>query len=82
MIGPQQLDGVAEGDALGSHHPVDGRAARATGAEAMPEVLRGRDDQRRVVVVVEGAQAEKIGAVPGKPDAGALSQPLDGDFFL
>lgn len=59
---------MAEGDALGPHHPVDHRAPGLADAEAVPEVLPGRDHQARLAVVVEGAQAEQVRAVALEPD--------------
>jgi hypothetical protein len=49
MVNSQQLDGMAEADAVRPHHPVDGRAARVARAQAVPEVLRRSDDQRWVM---------------------------------
>lgn len=45
MVCSQKLDGVAEADALGLHHPVDGRAACIARAQAVPEVLRRSGDR-------------------------------------
>src|ERR1035441_2542364 len=77
MVGPQQLDGMAEADAIGPHHPVDGRPARVAGPETVPEVLRRSDDQRWRPVVVEGALTQKVGSMPGQLDPSRLGQPLN-----
>ena len=81
-IGPQELDGVAEGDALGAHHPVDHGASRLAGAEAVPEILARRDHETRLAVVVEGAEPEEVGAVALEPDPARLGQALERDLAL
>ena len=59
-VGAQQLDGVAERDPLGLHHPVDHRATGLTSPHAVPQALRGRDHQRGGAVVVERAGAHQV----------------------
>ena len=46
----------------------------------MPEVLVRADDQRRLLVVVEGAQAQVVLAVFLQRDAGGLHQAQQGDL--
>ncbi len=62
---------MAERHALLLHHPVD-RPAPQTAAEAVPQVLRRRDGQRRLIVVMERAAAEAVLAGLRQGDAGAL----------
>jgi len=59
----QKLSGVSERHASASHHPIDYCATGLTCAEAMPQFLAGRDDERRCFVVVERTTADEIGAV-------------------
>ncbi|RLE33477.1 MAG: hypothetical protein DRJ61_07170 [Acidobacteria bacterium] len=53
---------MTEAHAFGLHDPVDDGAALST-AEAVPEILRRRDDQRRAFVVVQDAQAHEVFAL-------------------
>ena len=71
---------MTEADAVGPHHPVDGRPARVARAQAVPEVFRRRDDERRVAVVVERAQPQQVRTVPVQLDAPRLGQPLHRDL--
>jgi hypothetical protein len=82
MLVAQQLDSMTEAHALRLHHPVDHRAAGLAGSEAVPQVLLRRDDQRRLTVVMEGAQAEKVRTVPPPLDAARLDQALQADLLL
>jgi hypothetical protein len=82
MVGPQQLDRMAEADPIGPHHPVDGRPARVARSHAVPEVLRRSDDQRRTAVVVERAEAMQVGPQPLQLDPSRLRQPLHRDLSL
>ena len=72
----QELHRVAEGDALGFHHPVD-RAAADLAAKAVPQVLGRRHDQGCLPVLVERAVAVQILALALQLDAGRFHQPLD-----
>ena len=80
MVLSEKLDGMAEADAVGLHYPVDHRPAFIARAQAVPEILRRSDDQRRVPVVVERAEAQQVGTVPVQLDAPRLRQPLHGDL--
>jgi hypothetical protein len=42
----------------------------------MPEVLLRRDDERRLVVVVEGTQPEQVGPVAAQLDPGRGDEAL------
>lgn len=68
---------MAEAHALGPHHEVDHRAARLAGAETVPEILRRCYHERRLVVVVEGAEAKEVPAVRLEHHAARLGEPLD-----
>jgi len=48
----------------------------------MPEVLVRGDDERGLVVVVEGTQAEEIGAVGFEYHPGGIDQGDEGRFTL
>ena len=52
----EPLDGLGEGEPVDLHQEGDDVAALAA-AEAVPELARGRDVERRRLLVVEGAQA-------------------------
>jgi hypothetical protein len=54
---------MTEAHPFGSHHPVDHRAAGLARPQAMPQVLRRRDHQRRRLVFVERAAADQIRTV-------------------
>jgi hypothetical protein len=82
MIFSQQLDRMAEADSLGLHHPVDSRPAHAASAQTVPQILRRSDDQRWRPVVMEGALAQEVRALPCQLDTPRLGQPLHRDFFL
>jgi hypothetical protein len=82
MIFSQQLDGVTEAHALRAHHPVDGSSSRAARSETVPEIFSWTDDQRWIVVVVEGAEADEVRAVPFQFHAARLGQAFEGDFAL
>jgi len=82
MIGEQQLDRVAETDALALHHPADHVSALLAGAQAVPEILLRCDDERGFMIVMEGTQAQQVLAVPLERDASRLHQPLQGNFLL
>ena len=71
--------GMAEADAFGLHDPVDDGAAGVAGAQAVPQVLLGADDERGLVVFVEGAEAEQVGAVSLELDAAAFGQAFERD---
>ena len=75
LVRAQDLEGVAIRDAARANHPVDHRAALVALAQAVPEVLRRRNDERRLVIFVERAEAEKGRAVrPQLDPARAPSQ--------
>jgi hypothetical protein len=48
----------------------------------VPEVLLRRDDERGLVIVVEGAEAEEVGAVTLERDPSRLGQALERDLAL
>jgi hypothetical protein len=75
VVGPEDLHRVPEAHAFGRHHPVHHRAALATGAEAVPEVLLRRDDQRRILVVVKRTQTNKVVAMRLELHPTRLRQP-------
>jgi hypothetical protein len=77
----QELDGMAEAHAFRLHHPVDRGATGLTSAQAVPEVLGGRDHQRRFVVVVKRTQPEEIAALALELDSLCLGQGGDADFL-
>src|SRR6266568_5170487 len=77
MVLSQQLDRMAEADAVRFHHPVDSRSAHVARAQTVPEILRRSDDKRRVAVVVERAQTQQVRPVPVQLDAPRLGQPLN-----
>jgi hypothetical protein len=77
MIGSQQFDRMAEADAAGPHHPVDGRSAHVASSQTVPQILRRSYDKRWSPVVVEGALAQKVGSVPRQLDPSRLGQPLN-----
>jgi len=82
MVCSQKLDRVPEADAVGPHHPVDHRPARVTRPQTVPEILPRSDNQRRIAVVVERAEAKQVGTVPMQLDPPSLGQALDRDLFL
>jgi len=67
---------MAEGDALGFHHPVD-RAAADLAAKAVPQVLGRRHDERGLPVVVERAAPMQVLAHWPQRHPRGLDQPLD-----
>jgi hypothetical protein len=60
----QKFDRVTEAHTAAAHDPVDYRASGLARAETVPQVLLRRDHQRRLVIVMEGAQTQQVGAVP------------------
>ena len=48
----------------------------------MPEILPGTDDQRRLVVVVKGAQADQVGAVALQFHPARFGETLERDLLL
>lgn len=54
----------------------------AARAQAVPEILRRRDHQRRLVIVVEGTETKKIRAVRLEDDAAASHQRGEIDVTL
>ena len=82
MLVAQQFGGVTETHAASLHHPVDDRASGLAGAETVPEIGFRADDQRRLVIVVERAQAQQVRAVPLQFDALRFHQPLQGNLPL
>src|SRR5580692_1383698 len=78
----QQFDGVTEADAFGAHHPVDHASAFPTRTETVPEIFLRADDERRRVVFVEGAESDKVRAVPFQFYAAYFGQTFEGDFAL
>ena len=81
-LAAEQLHSVAEAHVLDPHDEVDHRAARLAGAEAVPEILGRRHHERRLVVVVEGAEANEVTAVRLEHHPAHLGKPLDGDVAL
>jgi len=55
----EDLDGMAEGDAIELHNEVDHRAFRVA-AEAVEEVFCGVDPEGGLGLLVEGAEAEEV----------------------
>ena len=82
MIFAQQLDGMAEADTLGQHDPVDDGSSSAARSQTVPQIFSWRDDQRRLVIVVEGAQPDQVRAVAFQFHPARLRQPLHRDFSL
>jgi len=82
MVFPPQIDGVAEADAAAAHDPVNYGAAGLAGAETVPQVLLGADDEGRLAVLAERAQAQEVGAAAGERDALRFDQALEGDLAL
>ena len=76
MVCSQQLDRMAEADAIGTHHPLDHISARVAGSQAVPEILCRRDNQRGRPVVVERALADQVRTLPRQLDPPRLGQPL------
>ena len=75
-IRPQQLRRVAERHPLRPHHPVDDRTPRLTRPQAVPQVLLGRDHQRRLPILVERAVPPQIRPVACEHHPPRLRQPL------
>jgi hypothetical protein len=73
---------VTEAHGLGAHHPVDHRAAGVAGAEAVPEALRGSDDERAGAVLVEGAEPDEVPPGAAQLDAGAAHQLAEVHLFF
>src|SRR5579883_593107 len=73
---------MTEADAFRAHHPVDHASAFAACAETVPEIFFRADHETWFVVVVEGAQADEVRAVPFQLHAVRLGQTFDGDFAL
>ena len=48
----------------------------------MPEVFRRSDHKRRLVVFVEGTQADQVRSAPVEPDPAGLGQSLHRYFLL
>jgi hypothetical protein len=67
---------------FGFHHPVDYRTASAARSQAVPQILARRDDQRRLMIVMERAQADQVRSVALKLDPSRLGQPLHRYFSL
>jgi hypothetical protein len=82
MIGQEQFDRMPEADALRLHDPLDDVAALLAGPQAVPHVLIRRDDERRRMIVVEGAQPQQVLAVPLQLDASRLDQPFERHFLF
>ena len=82
VIGAQQLDRVPEADALRSHHPVDHRASRLAGSQAMPQVLLGTDDERRLAILMERAQPQQVRSVLLQLHPVRGGQPVERDLLL
>jgi len=82
VLGEEDLDGVAEADPFGLHHPVDRRAARLAGAEAVPEVLGRGEDKGGFAVRMKRAQAQQVRPVPLQLDALPLGQAFERDLRL
>ena len=65
----EPLDGLGEGEPVDLHQEGDDVAALAARTEAVPEVARRRDVERRRLLVVEGAQAlQRAAAGPAEGD--------------
>ena len=82
LVGAEQLDGVADAHPLGAHHPVDGRTADLAGAHAVPESLRGGDDEGGGVVLVEGTAPDQVLPGPLEGDPGSHHQLGQVDLIL
>src|SRR5687768_295501 len=86
---PKQLDRVPKAHALRSHHPVEHRSARLACAEAVPEILRRADHQRRGTIRVKRTESHQIRTVPLELHPARLCEPLQRnpglqmlDFFI
>ncbi len=73
---------MEEMQSIGLDHPVDHGATGLAGAQAVPQILRGRRHQRRRLVVVEGAAADEIHPVLPEGDAARLGEALHRDLRL
>jgi hypothetical protein len=82
VIRAQQLDGVPEADALRAHHPVNHRASGLAGSQAMPQVLLGTDDERRLMVFMKGAQPQQVRPVLLQLHSVRGGQPVERDLLL
>src|SRR5579883_2486875 len=82
MLLQEQLTGVAEGDAMRAHHPVDHRATRPA-PEAVPEIRRGRHDAARgLIPFVPRTAAGEVLALGGEPMTLRLDETHEGDLPL
>src|SRR6185437_224069 len=82
MLFEQQLTGVAEGDPVRAHHPVDHRPARIA-PEAVPEIaLRGHDAARGLIPLVPGTAAGQVLALTHEPMPLTLDEPHERDLAL
>jgi hypothetical protein len=68
---------------MGTGHRLQlARSRRAAASKAAPLVGAGRDGERGIFLLVEGAQAHQVLAHALQLDAACLHQPLDRDFPL
>ena len=59
---------MAETSTFGFLDPVDDRSASVARSQAIPQVLARRNDQRRLVILVERAQPDQVRSVPFQLD--------------
>src|SRR5207237_7897425 len=72
----------AEAHSFALHHPIDHRSAAAACAQAVPQVLSGRDDQRGLVVGLERAETDEVRALLAQLDAATAYQGGEIDLAL
>jgi hypothetical protein len=51
---------MTEADAFGFLDPVDHRSTTSACSQTVPQVLARRDHQRRIVILMKGAQADEV----------------------
>src|SRR5579872_2281877 len=80
MLFQKQLTGMAEGDPVRAHHPVDHRPA-GIAPEAVPEVaLRRHDAARGLIALVPGTAAGQVLTLRDQPMSLALDEAHERDL--
>src|SRR5579872_31890 len=82
MLFQKQLAGMAEGDPVRAHHPVDHRPP-SIAPEAVPEIaLRAHDATRGLIALVPGAAAGQVLTLSDQLMSLALDETHEGDLPL
>src|SRR5580704_8356155 len=71
---------MPERDTLRPHHPVDHRPAHLTGSKAVPEILRGRHNERGRFILVERTTTDEVRTMTREDNLARLRQTLHRDL--